>query len=162
MLSDRQIARELDMSYDTLLRWRKDKPLLYEHIKEGFELKELIINFDGLLQGVRKHSAYLRSKIYLQNAKEASIPLMALAHIVLPDAIKKASYVWMRTSDENVVNVLAYSKELSLDDSDQQTINASRLNAHNAEDGSQWLLSESMKLSDINTFFEWYLHSKSY
>lgn len=158
MLSDRQIAKKLEMSYDTLLRWRRDKPLLYNHIKEGFELKEFILDMDSHLSALTRQTQLLRLKEGIDGTKDG---VYYVRQVELDEDSKEffstKSYLWLEMYNPKVLNILAYERDILLkEDNSSIFIDVKEFYAYGAENGSDWLVSNSMKIEHINEFFSWY------
>ncbi|XPV69004.1 MAG: hypothetical protein ACNI25_00140 [Halarcobacter sp.] len=159
MLSDRQIAKRLKISYDTFLRWRKDKPLLYTHIKEGFELKQLIINMDETMKQILNQTQHIKLKdsVYSEDDDNLYEVISFKANESDPFLVNKP-YVWLRTKDKNVLNVLSYKDELVTSGitNNEALIDMNNYQVYDNEDKSHWIVSNNMKIEHIDEFFTWY------
>lgn len=163
MISDRQIANKLQMSYDTLLRWRKDKPRLYNHIKEGFELKELILDMDKHLKAISRQTQLFRLKDRISDLEDDRLYVVKRVEFDSKSEIFLCDkpYIWVNTDDEEALNILTYREDILVEDLKEADskiyIDIYDYQPYGAEDGSEWLVSNSMTISDINEFFEWYM-----
>ncbi len=155
MLSDRQIAKKLQMSYDTLLRWKREKPLLYHHIRDGFELKELALEMDKHLKAIYRQTQFIRLKERV--CKQSMRRYRVISCELIPEgAFKNAAQLyWVRTDDKESLNVLLKKEELEFEENEMY-INIFDFEAHSAEDESEWLISNNLNIHDINDFFNWY------
>lgn len=160
LISDRQIAKRLEMSYDTLLRWKKEKPRLYHHIKEGFILKQLALEMDEHLQAIFRQTRLIRLRDHAQpheNRQLYQISQMRHEFQSDPDAMP---LVWTHAEDRHTMNILTVEDEI-LSFQERLFINLFDYQAHSAEDGTDWLLSTSIPIHEINDFFDWYFeHAK--
>lgn len=159
MLSDRQIAKRLKISYDTFLRWRKDKPLLYAHIKEGFELKELIINMDETLKSILSQTQHIKLKDSIFNDNDDNLyEVISFKANQTDPFLANKPYIWVRTKDKQSLNVLAYKDELvnSEISSSEVLIDMNNYQIYDNEDTSHWIISNNMKIEHLEEFFTWY------
>jgi hypothetical protein len=160
MLSDRQIAKRLKISYDTFLRWRKEKPLLYIHIKEGFTLKELVLGMDEHLKAILRQTQYIK----LRNSilSEGDDTLYEVIHIEkdsqYDNFFSDKPYIWLKTNDLKALNVLTYNDALVSNEISEaeMLIDLNEYQAYGNEDETEWLVSNSLSIEHINQFFEWY------
>lgn len=162
MLSDRQMANKLQMSYDTLLRWRKDKPFLYKHIKEGFELKELLLNMDSNLKAISRKTALLKIKEKTTELNGNRLYEVKNVHPLhnSKEFISNKSYIWLETKDSEKLNVITYREDVFVKDLEDEEsplyVEIDNYHTFANEDGSEWLVSNTMTLDDVNDFFQWY------
>ncbi len=159
MLSDRQIAKRLRISYDTFLRWRKDKPLLYSHIKEGFELKELLINMDENLKAIFNQTQHIKLKDSLFNDSDDNLYEVISFKVNQTDSfLANKPYIWLKTKDKKVLNVLTYKDELITSEiSDSEAlIDMNNYQVYDNADKTHWIVSNNMKIEHIDEFFTWY------
>lgn len=166
MLSDRQIAGRLAMSYDTLLRWRKEKPLLYQHIKEGFELKELIIEMDGHMRAISRRTRFIRLKESVAQRDEPLYEVFRPAYdYPMRRFLADKPYVWLESDAGESLGILTYRDDVTVDDTEDPEarifIRLSDFQVYGAEDGSDWLVHSGMKLSDVSRFYEGYAERRS-
>lgn len=155
MLSDRQIAKKLQMSYDTLLRWKKEKTLLYHHIRDGFELKELALEMDVHLKAIYRQTQFIRLKERVSEQNERRYRVVQCT-LIPGEAFENAEQLyWARTDDTEALNVLLGQEELEFIEN-EMFINIFDFEAHSAEDESEWLISNNLHIHDINDFFKWY------
>jgi|GEM_PF-5691172 len=158
MLSDRQIAKRLRISYDTFLRWRKDKPLLYAHIKEGFELKNLIISMDDTLKAILTQTQHIKLKDSLFDNEDNLYEVISFKVNQTDPFLVNKPYIWVKTKDKQALNVLTYKSELIENGISQNEllIDMNNYQIYDNDDTSHWIISNNMKLDHINEFFTWY------
>ena len=160
MLSDRQIAKKLKISYDTFLRWRKEKPLLYAHIKEGFELKELVLGMDEYLKSILRQTQYIKLRDSILNQGDDT--LYEVIHFQKNSFYDKffsdKPYIWLKTNDTKALNVLTYNESLVSNEisESEMLIDLNEYQTYGNEDESEWLVLNNMSIDHINQFFEWY------
>lgn len=155
MISDRQIALKLQMSYDTLLRWKKEKPLLYHHIRDGFELKALALEMDNHLKAIYRQTQFIRLKERMSDQTSRRYKVVQCSPIPKNAFDHADQLLWVKTDDTEALNVLCAQGEVEKID-DGIYINLFDFDAHSGEDDSEWLISNSLHIHDINDFFEWY------
>jgi hypothetical protein len=160
MLSDRQIAKRLKISYDTFLRWRKEKPLLYAHIKEGFDLKELVLGMDENLRAILRQTQYIKLRdSVLSEGDDTLYEVISIDKNSEDDEFfLDKSYLWLKTNDVKALNVLTYKESLiSSEISDSEMlIDLNEYQTYGNEDETEWLILNSISIENINQFFEWY------
>lgn len=160
MLSDRQIAKKLKISYDTFLRWRKEKPLLYTHIKEGFDLKELVLGMDENLRAILRQTQYIKLRdSVLSEGDDTLYEVISIDKNSENDKFfLDKSYLWLKTNDTKALNVLTYKESLitsEISDS-EMLIDLNEYQTYGNEDETEWLILNSISIENINQFFEWY------
>lgn len=160
MLSDRQIAKKLKISYDTFLRWRKEKPLLYAHIKEGFDLKELVLGMDENLRAILRQTQYIKLRdSVLSEGDDTLYEVISIDKNSENDKFfLDKSYLWLKTNDTKALNVLTYKESLiasEISDS-EMLIDLNEYQTYGNEDETEWLILNSISIENINQFFEWY------
>ena len=160
MLSDRQIAKKLKISYDTFLRWRKEKPLLYTHIKEGFDLKELVLGMDENLRAILRQRQYIKLRdSVLSEGDDTLYEVISIDKNSENDKFfLDKSYLWLKTNDTKALNVLTYKESLIASEiSDSEMLNdLNEYQTYGNEDETEWLILNSISIENINQFFEWY------
>jgi hypothetical protein len=160
MLSDRQIAKRLKISYDTFLRWRKEKPLLYAHIKEGFDLKDLVLGMDENLRAILRQTQYIKLRdSVLSEGDDTLYEVISIDKNSEDDEFfLDKSYLWLKTNDVKALNVLTYKESLiSSEISDSEMlIDLNEYQTYGNEDETEWLILNSISIENINQFFEWY------
>lgn len=160
MLSDRQIAKKLKISYDTFLRWRKEKPLLYTHIKEGFDLKELVLGMDENLRAILRQTQYIKLRdSVLSEGDDTLYEVISIDKNSENDKFfLDKTYLWLKTNDTKALNVLTYKESLiasEISDS-EMLIDLNEYQTYGNEDETEWLILNSISIENINQFFEWY------
>lgn len=160
MLSDRQIAKRLKISYDTFLRWRKEKPLLYAHIKEGFDLKELILGMDENLKAILRQTQYIKLRdLVLSEGDDTLYEVISIdKNFKDDDFFFDKPYLWLRTNDAKALNVLTNKENLILSEisNSEILIDLNDYQTYGNEDETEWLILNSLSIENINQFFEWY------
>ncbi|MGD9969546.1 MAG: hypothetical protein AB7S65_03765 [Sulfuricurvum sp.] len=98
------------------------------------------------------------------NTRGTSIRQVAMMNVV-GDEIDKMSdlnTVWAMTMDREHNNVLAYPEDIMVDKIEEiyppKYVDLNDFNRYVSEDGAPWLIAKSLHISDLDLFFQYYLH----
>lgn len=76
--------------------------------------------------------------------------------------MQELNAVWIQTMDLKHQNILAYPIDIMVEKVEEylplKYINTEGYQPYTAEDGSQWLLSDTLSVEDVDKFFTAYFH----
>jgi len=80
------------------------------------------------------------------------------------EVMNRLNTMWAMTMDIKHQNVLAYPIDVVVEDVDEvwprKYIDSADFSSYTCEDGSEWLISSSLGIDDINAFFKTYLREE--